>query len=142
MGLTEAIQVSIKKIIYINNYNIVRNKSKYLVELLSDSFKLKDEKKKFSSWKSRIEGVASEGVSSSSYRKKKDDNNIYGSTSSESYGGEINIYHDKHRDKKDKDKDKDDKKKKKDKKEESSDSDSSSSDDDKKKKKEEKEEER
>ena len=86
------------------------------MELLSDSFKLKDEKKKFSSWKSRIEGVASGGVSSSSYRKKKDDNNIYGSTSSESYGGEINIYHDKHRDKKDKDKDKDDKKKKKDKK--------------------------
>ena len=73
------------------------------MELLSDSFKLKDEKKKFSSWKSRIEGVASGGVTSSSYRKKNDDNNIYGSTSSESYGGEISIYHDKHRDKKDKD---------------------------------------
>ena len=71
MGLTEVIQVSIKIFYINNNYIIVRNKSKYLVELLSDSFKLKDEKKKFSSWKSRIEGVASEGVSSSSYSKKK-----------------------------------------------------------------------
>ena len=70
-GLTEVIQVSIKIFYINNNYIIVRNKSKYLVELLSDSFKLKDEKKKFSSWKSRIEGVTSEGVSSSSYSKKK-----------------------------------------------------------------------
>ena len=67
--------------------------------------------------------MASGGITSSSY-KKKDDNGIYGSTSSESYGGEISIYHDVRKDKKDKDKD--DKKKKKDKKEESSDSDSSS----------------
>jgi epsin len=55
----------------IDRGNTIRNKAKYLVELLSDSFKLKEEKKKFSSWKSRIEGVASGGVTSSSYRKKK-----------------------------------------------------------------------
>ena len=102
------------------------------MELLSDSFKLKDEKKKFSSWKSRIEGVASGGVTSSTYKKK--DENIYGSTSSDSYGGEISLYHDKHRDKKDKEKEKE-KEKKKDKKEESSDSSSSDEDDKKKKKK-------
>ena len=64
-------------------YAIVRNKSKCIVELLSDSFKLRDEKKKFSSWSNRIEGVASGGITSSSY-KKKNDNGIYGSTSSES----------------------------------------------------------
>ena len=76
MELKEEIQVSDILLIFFNIFNLVRNKSKYLVELLSDSFKLKDEKKKFSSWKSRIEGVASEGVTSSTYSKKKDDGNI------------------------------------------------------------------
>ena len=83
--------------------NIVRNKAKYIFELLTDSFKLKDEKKKFSSWKSRIEGVGSGGISSSSYSKKgygNDGASFYGSTSSSSYGGSISTYYDRNKDKK------------------------------------------
>jgi hypothetical protein len=83
--------------------NIVRSKAKYIFELVTDSFKLKDEKKKFSAWKSRIEGVGSGGVSSSSYNKKSygnDGASFYGSTSSSNYGGSISIYHERNKDKK------------------------------------------
>ena len=127
-----------KYYIFLSIFHIVRNKAKYIFELLTDSFKLKDEKKKFSSWKTRIEGVGSGGVSSSSYKGKKfgkDGASFYGATSSDSYGGSISIYHDRNKD----DDEDDGKKKEKDNKKESdSDSESSSSsssDDDKKKKK-------
>ena len=83
----------------------VREKAKYIFELVTDSFKLKDEKKKFASWKSRIEGV---GSSESSTKKKKnfgkDGASAYGATSSSSYGGTISTYYDKNKDRKDKDK--------------------------------------
>jgi epsin len=111
----------------------IREKAKYIFELVTDSFKLKDEKKKYSAWKSRIEGVGSGGSTSYSNKSNfgKDGGSYYGSTSSNSYGGTISKYYDRNKDKKDKDKDDDDKKKKK----EESDSDSESSSEDKKKKK-------
>ena len=104
----------------------VREKAKHIFGLVTDSFKLKDEKKKFNSWKSRIEGVGS-GSSDFSSKKKnfgKDGANAYGATSSSSYGGTISTYYDKN-----KDKNESSNKKKKEVKEES-DSESSSEEDD------------
>ena len=81
--------------------DVVRNKAKYIFELLTDSLILKDEKEKFSAWKNRIEGVGSGGVSSSLYNKNKFGNHgasFYGSTSSSSYVGSISAYHDRTKD--------------------------------------------
>ena len=71
---------------------IVRQKSEFIFDLVCDSFKLQDEKNKFNSWKSRIEGV---GSSISSKKNSIGDNggNAFGSTSSNSYGGTISSYY-------------------------------------------------
>ena len=73
---------------------IVRQKSQYIFDLVTDSFKLKDEQKKYASWKSRIEGVGSSNTS-----KKKnvgmDGANAFGATSSNNYGGTISAYYDR-----------------------------------------------
>jgi len=58
----------------------IREKAKYIFSLVTDSFKLKDEKKKFASWKSRIEGVS--GGSSSGAKKKKN----FGKDGASAYG--------------------------------------------------------
>ena len=82
---------------------------------MTDSFKLKDEKKKFNSWKSRIEGVSEEGSAPKASKKKnfgKDGASAYGATSSNSYGGTISTYYDKSKDKKDKDEEKKERKRK------------------------------
>lgn len=61
-----------KLVIFINS--IVREKSKTLIELIEDREKLKEERERYSKWKSRIEGVSSSGVmssvSSSNYNSK------------------------------------------------------------------------
>ena len=98
---------------------IVREKAKFIVELIDSKKKLKEERKKYSSWKNRIEAVGSSGaVSSDNWGSSS-----YGATSSEQWPSS---YKDR-----DDDDDDDDNKKKKRKKDESE----SSSEDDKKKKK-------
>jgi hypothetical protein len=42
-------------------FNIVREKSKFILSLLEDKEKLKDERKNFARWKARIEGVSNSG---------------------------------------------------------------------------------
>ena len=121
------------KIIFFNKkffLIIVREKSKYIFDLLTDSFKLKEEKQKYSAWKSRIEGVGSNGsISNKSKDFGFDGINSYGSTSSDCYGGTISTYKSKGS------KGEKEKEKKEEKKKESDDEDSSSSSDDDKKKK-------
>jgi hypothetical protein len=55
-----------------NFVKIVREKSKFILGLLEDKNKIREEKEKFAKYKNRIEGVSSEGkigsVSSSSYQ--------------------------------------------------------------------------
>ena len=73
---------NIFNIIYINI--IVREKSKFIVDLLEDKKKLKEERKKYSSWKNRIESVGSDYSSGGNFSS---DNwgGAYGSTSSDAY---------------------------------------------------------
>jgi hypothetical protein len=79
-------RVSRNKLIYIYIFfkNIVREKSKFIVELLEDKKKLKEERKKYSSWKNRIESVGSDYSSGGTFSS---DNwgGAYGSTSSDAY---------------------------------------------------------
>ena len=58
------------------NIFIVREKARFIVSLIDDPKKLKEERKKYEGWKGRIEGVGSGSVSSSNY-------------SSSSYGGDM-----------------------------------------------------
>ena len=109
---------------------IVREKSRAILKLLEDRDKLMEERKNYSQWRSRIEGVGSNGVvSSEGYGSYS---GTYGATSSDNYySSSYNDYNYNN----------DSKKKKKKKKE--SDSESSSEEDDeeeneKKKKKKEK----
>ena len=67
--------------------HIVREKSRFIVSLIDDPEKLKEERKKYSKWKGRIEGVGG-GVSSSSYSSGS-----YGSVGGGSYGATSSEYY-------------------------------------------------
>ena len=72
----------IKNLIFFNKI-IVREKSRQILKLLDDDDKLKEERKNYSKWRSRIEGVGNDGTVNSN-------NNFgsvgsYGATSSENY---------------------------------------------------------
>jgi hypothetical protein len=120
-------QVKIKNY-YINNLLkiIVREKSRAILKLLEDRDKLMEERKNYSQWRSRIEGVGSDGTISSISNTgfSSYGGGAYGATSSDNYNtssyDDYNNYN---------------KKKKKKKKKESDDESSSEDDDDDNKKK-------
>ena len=64
----------------------IREKSRFIVDLIDNPQKLKDERKKYDGWKSRIEGVGSGGAMSSSNYSSSSYGG-YGSTSSDYYSG-------------------------------------------------------
>ena len=79
---------------YIYFLNIVREKSRFIVSLIENPQKLKEERKKYAGWKGRIEGVGG-GVSSSSYSSGSYGSiggGNYSATSSEYYGENSNSH--------------------------------------------------
>ena len=66
----------------------IREKSRFILSLINDNNKLKEERKKYDKWKSRIEGVGSGGaISSSDYSSNYGSvgGSNFGSTSSNNY---------------------------------------------------------
>ena len=86
-------QIKVKQVInYIYSLfiliNIVREKSRFIVSLLENPQKLKEERKKYAGWKDRIQGVG-KGVSSSDYSSSS-----YGSIGGGKYGATSSDYYD------------------------------------------------
>jgi hypothetical protein len=115
--MTNPIQIKEKPVSQKNFYfdyliYIVREKAKFILSLLKDKKKLKEERKKYSTWKSRIESVSSSGGISSDSWGGGSNWQSYGSTSSDGWASNK-----KKDDDEDDDDEDDDKKKEKEKKE-------------------------
>ena len=108
------------KIILYNFIKIVREKSRQILKLLEDKDKLMEERKNYSKWRTRIEGVGNNGKVNSVSNTNFGNVGSYGGLSSDNYNGYSNYNYndDKKKDKSsdsesDSDSEKEKKKKKK-----------------------------